>query len=104
MGGKISPYRPSYLEGTPYCTAGCRAAATNRIGLERLGESETDPHDFIKNINLPSYRRLKQAMAAEPKNESGWRPITSNALILAESGNLLMCHDHFNDGLPNLKP
>ena len=115
---------------------------------------EADPHHFMEYINQPTFLRLKQAMRSEPNDEKGWKSITSDALILAEAGNLLLmrppqeeaadwsrhaiavrqtgseiyhaaekkefatartayeslvsqcndCHDHFNDGKPNLKP
>lgn len=56
----------------------------------QLKPVEPEPHDFMHYINRPTYQRLKQAIGSEPQNEEGWDSITSNALILAEAGNLLL--------------
>lgn len=47
-------------------------------------------HDFMEGVFQSPYKRLKAAMAAEPKDAAGWRAIRSDALILAEGGNLLL--------------
>ena len=46
-------------------------------------------HDFMEGVFQGPYKRLKTAMAAEPKDNAGWKVIRSEALILAEGGNLL---------------
>ena len=51
---------------------------------------ETSMHDFMEGVFQGPYRRLKTAMAAEPKDNAGWKVIRSEALILAEGGNLLL--------------
>lgn len=47
-------------------------------------------HDFMEGMFQAPYRRLKPAMAAEPKDNAGWKAIRSDALILAEGSNLLL--------------
>lgn len=47
-------------------------------------------HDFMEGVFQSPYRRLKTGMAAEPKDAAGWKAIRSDALILAEGGNLLL--------------
>lgn len=47
-------------------------------------------HDFMEGVFQSPYRRLKAGMAAEPKDAAGWKSIRSDALILAEGGNLLL--------------
>ena len=47
-------------------------------------------HDFMEGMFQAPYRRLRPAMAAEPKDAAGWKAIRSDALILAEGSNLLL--------------
>lgn len=47
-------------------------------------------HDFMEGVFQAPYRRLKAGMAAEPKDAAAWKVIRSDALILAEGGNLLL--------------
>src|SRR5947207_3200820 len=47
-------------------------------------------HDFMEGVFQSPYRRLKAAMATEPKNDAEWKALRSDALILAEGGNLLL--------------
>jgi hypothetical protein len=47
-------------------------------------------HDFMEGVFQGPYRRLKAAIANEPKDNAGWKAIRSEALILAEGGNLLL--------------
>jgi hypothetical protein len=51
---------------------------------------EEDMHEFMEYVFQPTYLRLKQAMAAEPGDNAGWKGIKSDSLILAEGGNLLL--------------
>ncbi len=50
----------------------------------------TSMHDFMEGVFQGPYRRLKVVMAAEPKDNAGWKAIRGEALILAEGGNLLL--------------
>lgn len=50
---------------------------------------EDSMHEFMEYVFQPTYRRLKKAMAEAPANNSGWKAIKSDTLILAESCNLL---------------
>jgi hypothetical protein len=50
----------------------------------------TNMHDFMEGVFQAPYRRLKAALAAEPKDAAGWKAVRSDALILAEGGNLLL--------------
>jgi hypothetical protein len=47
-------------------------------------------HDFMKGLFQGPYRRLKAGIASEPKDNAGWKVIRSEAIILAEGGNLLL--------------
>ena len=47
-------------------------------------------HDFMEGAFLFPYRRLKEQMATEPTALPAWKAIRSDALILAEGGNLLL--------------
>ncbi|QDT36809.1 cytochrome c [Stratiformator vulcanicus] len=57
---------------------------------------ESDMHEFMEYINQPSFKRLKKEMA---KADDGlkWGAIKSEALTLAEVGNLLMIRKPSND-------
>ncbi len=50
---------------------------------------EDSMHEFMEYVFQPTYRRLKVSMAAEPVDNSGWKAVKSDSLILAESCNLL---------------
>ena len=53
---------------------------------------EDDMHEFMEYVFEPTYLRLKEQMAVEKKDRPVWKKIKSDALILAEGGNLtLMC-------------
>ncbi|MEX0867493.1 MAG: hypothetical protein WD030_09045 [Pirellulales bacterium] len=51
---------------------------------------EDDMHEFMEYVFQPTYNRLKQSMSAEPTDNAAWKGIKSDALILAEGGNLLL--------------
>ncbi len=53
---------------------------------------EKDMHEFMEYVFQPTYKRLKQSMAAEPADRGAWKGIKSDSLILAEGGNLLLMH------------
>lgn len=53
-------------------------------------EVEPDMHEFMEYVFEPTYKRLKLSMAAAPANNSAWKGIKGDALVLAESGNLLL--------------
>jgi cytochrome c553 len=52
--------------------------------------TDASMHDFMEAVFQGPYRRLKVAIATEPKDNAGWKVIRSEALILAEGGNLLL--------------
>ena len=54
-------------------------------------------HDFMEGVFQAPYRRLKVAMAEAPKEPAGWKALRSDALILAEGGNLLLFRLPEND-------
>lgn len=51
---------------------------------------EKSMHEFMEYVFQPTYKRLKQNMAASPEDNQGWKAVKSDALILAESTNLLL--------------
>ncbi|NNJ27194.1 cytochrome c [Alienimonas chondri] len=55
-----------------------------------LAPVETDMHEFMEYVYQPTYRRLKASMAAEEKDRKAWSAVKSDALILAEAGNLTL--------------
>jgi hypothetical protein len=59
---------------------------------------DTSMHDFMEGVFQGPYRRLKPAIAAEPKDNAGWKVVRSEALILAEGGNLLLLRKPEKEG------
>ena len=51
---------------------------------------EQSMHEFMEYVFQPTYLRLKAQMAAEPPDNKAWKAVKSDALILAEGGNLLL--------------
>ena len=51
---------------------------------------DTNMHDFMEGMFQAPYRRLKEAIAAEPKDNNGWKAIRSDVLILSEGSNILV--------------
>ena len=54
---------------------------------------EDDMHEFMEYVFEPTYLRLKEQMAVEKKDRPVWKKIKSDALILAEGGNLTLMRD-----------
>lgn len=50
---------------------------------------EDSMHEFMEYVFQPTYKRLKITMATKPEGNAGWKAMKSDALILAESSNLL---------------
>lgn len=51
---------------------------------------EEDMHEFMEYVFEPTFQRLKAAMAQEPADGKGWKPIKAESLVLAEGGNLTL--------------
>lgn len=51
---------------------------------------ETDMHEYMEYIHQPTYRKLRDVMKKAPEDDKGWLDIKSGALILSESGNLIL--------------
>jgi len=51
---------------------------------------DTNMHDFMEGMFQAPYRRLKESIAAEPKDNNGWKAIRSDVLILSEGSNILV--------------
>ena len=77
-----------------FCLVGPRRmdARTNvaNANVAETAAVEPDMHEFMEYYFQPTYLRLKAQMAAEPTNNQGWKAVKSDALILAEGGNLLL--------------
>lgn len=74
----------------PEQTAEAQDAQSSSQKSSQLKPVEPEVHEFMEYINRPTYQRLKKAIGSEPQSEEGWESITSDALILAEAGNLLL--------------
>ncbi|MCA9268694.1 MAG: hypothetical protein KDA41_09500 [Planctomycetales bacterium] len=69
--------------------AGAQAAEPKQASVEAQ-PVEADMHEFMEYVFQPTYKRLKQAMAAAPADGAAWKGVKSDALILAEGSNLLL--------------
>ena len=75
-------------------------AGADRAGFVRAEDREikkadikpvpVNMHDFMEGVFQAPYKRLQAAMATEPKDGRAWKALRSDALILAEGGNLLL--------------
>lgn len=71
-------------------TSGSVSAATAAaVAGDEPRVIEDSMHEFMEYVFQPTYRRLKASMANVPADGKAWKPIKSDALILAESCNLL---------------
>ena len=57
-----------------------------------LAPVEPNMHEFMEYYFEPAYKALHTSMAEEPENNTGWKSIKANSLVLAEGGNLLLLH------------
>lgn len=73
-------------------------AAATPAPVDEAEVVEEDMHEFMEYVFQPTYRRLKAAMAEKPADRSGWKAIKSDALILAESCNLLFARTPEDNG------
>jgi hypothetical protein len=79
------------------------ASSRSQVRAEEAGQAagpapvETDMHEFMEYAFQPAYLRLKAAIAAEPKDNDGWKAIKADALLLAEGGNLLLLRPSADD-------
>lgn len=55
-----------------------------------LDAVEPDMHEFMEYAFQEPYKRLKSALAQAPADNAAWKGIKSDALILAEGGNLIL--------------
>jgi hypothetical protein len=70
--------------------AAAPAAVTTALAADGdIVPVEDSMHEFMEYVFQPTYRRLKQTLAAAPADNAGWKAVKSDALILAESCNLL---------------
>jgi hypothetical protein len=75
------------LLGMVVIFSGAQNPAASQVKPEPV---EKDMHEFMEYVFQPTYQRLKQSMASEPADDNRWKGIKSDALILAEGGNLLL--------------
>ena len=70
-----------------------RAQADSPQAKSAAKPVEPSMHEFMEYVFEEPYKRLKTTMASEPANKGAWKGIKSDALILAEAGNLLLLRD-----------
>lgn len=66
------------------------AAKTTYLEPGAVKPIDVNMHDFMEGVFQAPYKRLKIAMAQEPADNAAWKAVRSDALILAEGGNLLL--------------
>ena len=74
--------------GTYFQTTAVALPSNNAVA--ELVPVDTNMHDFMEGMFQAPYRRLKESIASEPKDNGGWKAIRSDVLILAEGSNLLL--------------
>lgn len=58
---------------------------------------EEDMHEFMEYVFQPPYKRLRASLSEAPADKKAWKSIKSDALILAESANLLLARQPTRD-------
>ena len=66
------------------------SAARETVQAAEQRPIEEDVHEFMEYINGPVFARLRKLLAEEPKGRPEWRQARGYALVLGETGNLLM--------------
>lgn len=80
-----------------FWSATTSVAADKSHGSSDEEPVEPDMHEFMEYVFQPTYKRLKPVMAQSPEDNAGWKSIKSDALILAEGGNLLLIRQPEDD-------
>jgi hypothetical protein len=80
---------------TLFALAGACSWMVSRLPADEPAEIkatpvEADMHEFMEYVCEPPYKRLKAALANPAPDNAVWKGVKSDALILAESGNLLI--------------
>ena len=68
-------------------------ASSNTSSVSESGNVkpiDVNMHDFMEGVFQAPYKRLKIAIAQAPTDNAAWKALRSDALILAEGGNLLL--------------
>ncbi|HEV3299651.1 MAG TPA: cytochrome c [Planctomycetaceae bacterium] len=75
-----------------------RARADDAVQAEtKLAPVDKSMHEFMEYFFQPTYLRLKPSVAASAAANPSWGAIKSDALILAEGGNLLLLRTPLRD-------
>ena len=61
-------------------------------GAASIEPVEPNMHEFMEYYFEPAYKSLHESMGSEPENNTGWKSIKADSLVLAEGGNLLLVH------------
>ena len=72
-------------------------AIPSNPSVAELVPVDTNMHDLMEGMFQAPYRRLKVAIANEPKDNNGWKAIRSDLLILAEGSNFLVLRKQEKD-------
>lgn len=67
-----------------------RGAGETETPKPTLVPVEADVHEFMEYAFEPFFKQLKSSLQSAPADKKAWVPVKANALVLAESGNLLM--------------
>lgn len=79
-----------------YFQSAAVAISSNNAAAEMV-PVDTNMHDLMEGMFQAPYRRLKESIAMEPKDNNGWRAVRSDVLILAEGSNLLVLRKQEKD-------
>lgn len=67
-------------------------------GVATAEPVEDSMHEFMEYFFQPTYKQLKASLANETDDKNVWKSIKSDAMILAEGGNLLLSRTPVEDG------
>jgi hypothetical protein len=79
-------------------TAGC-SAPTAEVPAPVTGSFKAiaSVQELMRTLTIPSSSAIFAAQGEAPQDESGWSAVLDSALVLAESGNLLMLGERARD-------
>ena len=72
--------------------------AASSVAVTGTMPVEGDMHEFMEYMFEPSYKRLKETLAAEELDNKSFKTVKADGLSLAEGGNLLLMRVPKEDG------
>src|ERR1700722_7591115 len=86
------------LAGLAWLAASMAPAAPQKAKLQPSLEPVADTHLLMEGLNLPNFRALEKLLKQKPADADSWTFARGQALLIAETGNLLLLRPPRNAG------